>query len=176
MKRKKVGKTMKLKTIYQDKEFNRLIEPVIYNEEYRKTKQCVHHGCNRYDHMIRVSYYSYKITKFFHLNYKEATRASVLHDFFLDEKEEKKLKKLFTHPDEALENSKKYFELTKLEEDIIKTHMFPVGNRIPKYLESWIVDIIDDVASVYEKVYVMKNSVTLNFNVAIMMIFMLIRK
>ncbi len=166
---------MRLKTTYQDQEFNHLIEPIIEHEEYQKTKNCVHHGANRYEHMIRVSYYSYKITKFCHLNYIDATRGSLLHDFFLDEKEER-VKLLFEHPDMALENAKKYFELTELEEDIIKTHMFPIGKRIPKYLESWIVDIVDDIASIYEKTYVVKTKLSLNFNMVLMILFMFIRK
>ena len=29
--------------------------------------------------------------------------------------------------------------------------MFPVTFTPPKYLESWIVDIVDDVASIYER-------------------------
>ena len=29
--------------------------------------------------------------------------------------------------------------------------MFPVGLKPPLYLESWLVDIVDDVAAVYEK-------------------------
>ena len=29
--------------------------------------------------------------------------------------------------------------------------MFPVTLKPPKYLESWIVDIVDDVAGIYEK-------------------------
>ena len=73
-----------MRTFYPNEEFNNLITPIISNSEYQKTKNCVHHGMNRYDHMIRVAYYSYLITKFFHLNYKDTTKAAVLHDFFLD--------------------------------------------------------------------------------------------
>ena len=40
-----------------------------------------------------------------------------------------------------------------MQEDIIKTHMFPITLTPPKYLESWIVDIVDDIAAVYEKVF-----------------------
>ena len=58
---------------------------------------------------------------------------------------------MIKHPEYALENSKKYFDLSPMEEDIILSHMFPIGSHIPKYFESWMVDFIDDVASVYEK-------------------------
>ena len=124
-----------MRTFYPNEEFNNLITPIISNSEYQKTKSCVHHGMNRYDHMVRVAYYSYRITKFCHLNYKETTKGAVLHDFFLDDYNDKKAKVLVNHPKMALDNSLKYFELTDLEQDIIKAHMFPVGKSVPHYLE-----------------------------------------
>lgn len=137
---------------YLNEEFQNIIQPILENEEFRKTKEKCHHGINRFEHLQRVSYYSYLITKTLRLNYKETTRAALLHDFFLDETEnESSIKALQNHPNYALENARKYYELTDREEDIIKTHMFPVTFRPPKYLESWIVDIVDDVAGMYEK-------------------------
>lgn len=158
-----------MRTFYPNEEFNNLITPIISNSEYQKTKLCVHHGMNRYDHMVRVAYYSYKVTKFCHLNYKETTKAAVLHDFFLDDYNDKKAKILVNHPETALKNSLKYFELTNLEQDIIKSHMFPVGKRVPHYLEGWIVNLVDDFACFYERSYVLKE----NMSVAFSMVFLL---
>lgn len=176
MKDEKVGFLMKIKTVYSDKEFNQLIEPIISNKEYKKTKNCIHHGMNRYDHMIRVSYYSYKITKFCRLDYKATTRASALHDFFLEDLEENKTKELLIHPELALKNALQYFELNPLEQDIIKSHMFPLGKNVPKYLESWIVDVVDDIASIYEKAYVIKESMSLGLTMVLMMFVILLKK
>ena len=164
------------KTSYNNKEFNELILPIIRNDEYQKTKSCVHHGLNRYDHMVRVAYYSYRITKILHLNYKETTKGALLHDFFFDEEEDSRLKRLIDHPDFAYLNASKYFELTMLEEDIIRTHMFPFGKKVPKYLESWIVDIVDDVASIYEKTFIIKVNMKLSFNLIIMLFLMFTRR
>lgn len=137
-----------------NKEFYSLIEDIMQNEEFQKTKQISHHGITRYEHLLRVSFYSYKITKFLKLNYQETTRASLLHDFFLEEtKDDNKLFALRRHPSYALTNASKYFDLTEREADIIKTHMFPVTFTPPKYLESWVVDLVDDVAGIYEKTY-----------------------
>lgn len=137
---------------YSNEEFQRIIDPILRNEEFLKTKEKRHHGITRYDHLMRVSYYSYIITKVLHLNYQETTRAALLHDFFLDETEsDSSVGALQNHPMYALANAKKYYDLTDREEDIIKTHMFPVTFKPPKYLESWIVDLVDDVAGVYEK-------------------------
>lgn len=167
---------MKLKTVYVDEEFNQIVEPIITNEAYQMTRNCIHHGINRYDHMIRVAYYSYKITKFCHLNYIETTRGSVLHDFFMEDGPKHKAKRLVKHADQALENSMQYFELNDLEKDIIKTHMFPFGKNIPRYLESWIVDVVDDIASIFEKTNVMKEHMSAGFSMLLLMFWFFIKK
>ena len=143
---------------YEDSEFNWLIKPIIDNKEYQKTKNISHHGITRYDHSMRVAYYSYKVTKMFHLDYQDTTTAALLHDFFIDEVKDKNIvARLREHPDCAVKNATKYFNLNSKQVDIIKTHMFPVTFTPPKYLESWIVDIVDDVAAIYEKGYTVSN-------------------
>ena len=87
-----------MRTFYPNEEFNNIIMPIVSNSEYQKTKSCVHHGMDRYSHMMRVAYYSYKVTKFCHLDYRSTTRGAVLHDFFLDEYDEKKAHMLVNHP------------------------------------------------------------------------------
>lgn len=137
---------------YKNKEFHRIIDGLLSNSNFSATKEIAHHGTTRYEHSMRVAYYSYIITKFLKLDYKETTEAALLHDFFLDEVSDKnQIARLRQHPTYAVENAKKYFELTEKQEDIIKTHMFPITFTPPKYLESWIVDIVDDVSSVYER-------------------------
>lgn len=137
---------------YQDSEFCRIIKRLLDNSNFDETKRMTHHGITRYEHSMRVAYYSYRITKFLGLDYKETAEAALLHDFFLDEVNNKnQVLRLRQHPKYAVENAKKYFELSEKQEDIIKTHMFPVTFTPPKYLESWIVDLVDDVASVYER-------------------------
>lgn len=140
-----------LKELFKN-EFNYIIKDILQNDEFVKTKEKTHHGITRYDHLERVAFYTFIITKFLRLNYIEATRAALLHDFFLDEtKDLSIIKALRNHPKYALNNAKKYFYLTPLQEDIILTHMFPVTLTPPKYAESIIVDLIDDVAGIYEK-------------------------
>ena len=38
--------------------------------------------------------------------------------------------------------------------------MFPVGKNIPKYAESWVVDIADDIAAVYEKFFTLRKELS----------------
>ena len=88
----------------------------------------------------------------------EATRAELLHDFFLEEtKDMNQHQALRKHPEYALKNAKKYFELSPMQEDIILKHMYPITYKMPKYKESWIVDIIDDYCSLYERTYSINN-------------------
>lgn len=151
-------KKIKEAYFYENEEFYSIISDIIENEEFCKLKEIRHHGITRYNHSLRVSYHTFLITKKLKLNYKEATRAALLHDFFLDETDEMKtFKALRKHPYVALENAKKHFEITKLQEDIIVKHMFPITIKLPKHRESWIVDIVDDISSVYERTYSLSN-------------------
>lgn len=144
---------------YKDGEFHRIVKPLLENSNFNETKNLVHHGISRYEHSMRVAYFSYKITKFLKLDYKETTEAALLHDFFTNEVEdENQIAKLRRHPKCAAANAKKYFEISEKQEDIILTHMFPVTFTPPKYLESWIVDLVDDVASIYERGSTMKKN------------------
>ena len=134
-------------------EFDLIIKDISLNSEFMKLNDCVHHGISRLNHSYRVAYYSYKIMKFLKLNYIDGTRAALLHDFFLDDVDNMSaLNRYRKHPKCALENSKKYFDISPLQEDVIVKHMFPVTLTPPKYLESVIVDIVDDVCSIYERI------------------------
>lgn len=153
------------------KEFNNIISNVVNNDVFKSLQNINHHGITRYNHSMRVAYYTYRITKTLKLNFEEATEAALLHDFFINEVDcENKLFKLRRHPRYALENASKYFDLTELEKDIILTHMFPITFTPPKYLESWIVDIVDDVSAIYEKIYCIRKEL----NAACMFLFILL--
>ena len=153
------------------KEFNNIISNVVNNDVFMRLQNINHHGITRYNHSMRVAYYTYRITKTLKLNFEEATEAALLHDFFINEVDcENKLFKLRRHPRYALENASKYFDLTELEKDIILTHMFPITFTPPKYLESWIVDIVDDVSAIYEKIYCIRKEL----NAAFMFLFILL--
>ena len=157
-------------------EFELIINDINNSNEFQKTKEIIHHGMNRYDHSRRVSFYSYKIAKKLGLSYKEVARAALLHDFFLvnnkDISVKEKMNTLVNHPKYALNYSEKFFDLTEKEKDIIVTHMFPVApTRVPKYAESWIVDVVDDVVAIIEEVQVKKRQVIglANFFLAILL-------
>lgn len=146
--------------IYNNKEFRNILKPVLCNNEYLKTRDIAHHGTTRFNHSMRVAFYTYKITKFLGLEYKDATVAALLHDFFIDEvADENMLNRLIKHPDIAVKNATKYYDLNDRQVDIIRTHMFPITFRPPKYIESWIVDLVDDGVAIYEKGHDIRGSV-----------------
>ncbi len=147
-----------------DKEYFYIVRDILEHQEFQRLSSIIHHGNNRFDHSMRVSLFSYRVSKFLHLDYVRVARAALLHDFFFEENEgvskKKRTSVLVKHPQYALENASRYFELSDMEKDIIVSHMFPVNLRIPKYFESWIVDVVDDIVAVYEKSYVLRKQLS----------------
>lgn len=147
-----------------DDEYNSIVEDILNHEDFQKTKDINHHGLNRYDHSLRVSYYSYKIAKKLHIGYEEVARAGLLHDFFLVNSKDitikEKMNTLVNHPKYAKAYSEKFFDLNDKEKDIIVSHMFPIApTRIPKYAESWLVDLVDDYVAVREQLHVRRRQI-----------------
>lgn len=141
----------KLENIFNDIDYINIVSNILKDDDFNKIKKCRHHGLTRYDHSLRVSYYSYLVTKKLKLNYAETARGGLLHDFFTKEDIKKKQPSVIVHPYRALENAESHFSITNLEKDIIINHMFPtLPHKIPKYLESWIVSIIDKMVATYE--------------------------
>ena len=130
-----------------------IVSDILDNNNFLLIEKCRHHGINRLEHSLHVSYYSYLITKKLKLNYKDTARGGLLHDFFNDEEIDKNKQKLkfAIHPYQSLENASNTFSLTELEKDIIINHMFPtLPHKIPKYVESWIVSLVDKAIAIYE--------------------------
>ena len=137
----------------KDEEYLYIIDHILKNDEFKKMSDIKHHNTTRMDHSLKVSYYSYIIAKSLKLDYEDVARGGLLHDFYTEEiRKCNKIKDkvlLFStkHPNDALINASNNFELSEKEANIIKSHMFPVDYRIPKYAESWIVSLVDKVLS-----------------------------
>lgn len=132
--------------------FDEIANVIINKDKYQSLKKDSHHGLTRYEHLLRVGKYTYKITKFLKLNYISATKGALLHDYFneVEYLNIREMEKLRIHPFLALNNAKFEYNLTLLEENIIASHMFPIGRVKPKYVESWIVSLVDKVVAIYE--------------------------
>ncbi len=145
--------------------FLEIINDILANKSIQNLKLYKHHyAYTRLEHCLSVSYYTYVICKFLHLDYKSAARAALLHDLFFYDCEDKISRPknhIKNHPKIALENANKLFNLNKKEQDIILKHMWPLTFSPPKYLESFIVTIVDKYCafrewSMYCAFYILK--------------------
>ena len=162
-------------TKVSDKQYKFIVDDILSNEEFEKMSEITHHGLDRKSHSIRVSYYSYKISKALGLDYKSTARAGLLHDFFFENNQDSnvntRVKTLLNHPKYALENANSLFELNEKEKDIIVTHMFPIAPKPSKYMEGWIVNLVDDAVAVGEICYKTRNKLAYAVNFVLILMF-----
>ncbi len=134
-------------------EFEYIAKDIINNEKFQSLKKEPHHGISRYDHIMHVAKRTYRITKTMHLDYVSATRGALLHDYFNDSEYNNlkgQLKRGSVHPSFALSNAKRDFIINKKEENIILSHMYPLGKVRPNCKESWIVTNVDKSCAILE--------------------------
>lgn len=142
-----------MRKIEHDRTYQNIVHDILENEEFNRLRYIEHHGTTRYAHSMRVSYYSYKISKLLHLDIEDVARAGLLHDFFFSDQDrttKERFLSTFNHPKKACANAMQYFGLNEREQDIIVSHMFPVNIQVPKYAESWVVSLTDKVVGFYE--------------------------
>lgn len=132
---------------------------LINNSRLKKTSQYIQHGnTSCLLHTVAVAHYSVRLAENLRIRCKksELIRGALLHDYFLydwhDGLKERRIHG-FTHPAAALKNADNDFNLTLVERDIIKKHMFPLTVIPPSYRESWIVCLVDKACSMYEALY-----------------------
>lgn len=143
--------------IEYNNEFYSIISDIISNKTVQEMNLYMqHYNVSTFNHCLNVSYFCYIICKKLNLDYVSAARAGMLHDLFLyDWRNSKKRLGLkgyhaFVHPQIALENSRKLFNLNSKEEDIIVKHMWPVTFRFPKYKESFVITFVDKFCAIKE--------------------------
>lgn len=152
-----MNESKKLEKLYSkfNDEYKDIINEVINHPEFIRRKDFHHHeNISVYTHSLMVSYYSYKVAKKMHLDYKSTAIAGILHDFYYEDWQKahkKKLRELhgFVHAKEALNNSKEHFShlLNKKISNSIVRHMFPLNIIPPKYFEGWVITIVDKIVS-----------------------------
>ncbi len=140
-----------------DKEYMSIVGDLLKNKKLQQLDDITHHHyTTRLVHSLFVSYVSYKVAKSMNLDYVSTARAGLLHDFFLEEREEVEMLGLGSHncahPKIALKNAEKITDLNKVEKDIILKHMFlcTFKIRFPRYQESFIVSMVDKYCAISE--------------------------
>lgn len=134
-------------------EFYGYIKDILDNKEFSSLQKEKHHNTTRYDHSLRVAILAYKEGKTLGgYSMKELVRGALLYDFYKSEYlgNISSRKALSYHPEIALENAKKYFKLTNIEENIIISHMFPLTKIKPNCKEAWLVQECDKAVAIYE--------------------------
>ena len=142
-------------TVMEKSEYYKIIYDILKNEEFQIRKYYPHHGkISVYEHSLAVSKLSYDIAKKLKLDYKSAAIGGLLHDFYPNPWPSNKQKKFFkkhgfVHAREAMENSYQYFSelMNDKISNIILRHMFPLNIIPPKYLEGWIITLVDKYVS-----------------------------
>ena len=146
----------------KDKEFQDIIYPLITNETVKQMKNFrQHYETSCFEHCYTVAYYCYMICKKYHLDYRSATRAAMLHDLFLYDwrkrQDGRKGLHAFTHGKTACENACKLFDLNEKEKDMIIKHMWPVTIELPKSFEGLILTFVDKYCAMSESFEVLQS-------------------
>lgn len=158
-------KIFKLNKKYID-EINDNASDIILHPEYQKNKEYIQHGkVSIYEHCIMVTIQCLKIADIFNLNFferRKLIRAALLHDYFKYDwhnyAKENGLNKLhgIYHPGYAAENAKKDFNIDKIEENCIRSHMWPLGFEFPKSKAAWILFMSDKISALSETITMRK--------------------
>lgn len=145
---------MKLR-IKRDILFDHLSAPVFETGLLEQLRQYKQHGSSTcYDHSIAVAKTALLLSMILPFRFKQQqlVRGALLHDYFLYDWHVTRPEKLhgFSHPLTACENARRDFNITPLEENIIKRHMFPLTPVPPKYREGVLVTLSDKYCATKE--------------------------
>lgn len=147
----------------------RTYNKLINNDKFKKEMKFLQHGdFTVYDHSIYVAKTCFSIAKKLNINvdYNSLVKGAILHDYFLydwhDSNSERKGLHGFTHPKTARDNAVRDFGLNKKEENMILSHMFPLGFVVPTYKESIILCLADKYCAIKETIMGNKSLKRLN--------------
>jgi uncharacterized protein len=112
-----------------------------------------HLHTSRLQHSFNVSYYSYRFSRWLGYDVRATVRAALLHDLFLYEwRTEQPIEgsHIDVHPQIALETAQSITEVSPLMADIIRAHMWPLGQVRPQSKEAYLVQAMDKLATLLE--------------------------
>lgn len=147
-----------------EKALGELLEGYMEHPKVLQMKSYTQHGAiTTYDHCERVAGTSLRINRRLHLGADEKKLAvgAMLHDFYLydwheDDGGTHRLHGFF-HPEKARQNAVRIFHVGKKEQEIIRTHMWPLTLRaVPSSREAVIVCMADKWCSLEETLFMRK--------------------
>lgn len=129
-----------------------------------------HKISNLYDHSSRVALCAYHISRRLHIDIdgKSLAKGAMLHDFYLYKAWRNETigtrEHWFGHPDTALKNAEKEFQLSELEKNIITSHMWPLTFlHFPRSREAALVCLADK-ACAFGELFLKRNYVRMQRN------------
>ena len=138
--------------------FLRLLKEVNKDGKLEQMRAFIQHGeVTTYDHCIAVARLSFRINRRLRIRAKERdlVRGALLHDYFLyDWHTWKGPLHGYYHPKAAVRNAKRDFAINDREENIIRSHMWPLTLfHFPRSKEALIVCIADKIISSRETLF-----------------------
>ena len=134
-------------------ELEAIYQAFLHDERILRMKEIpMHRGSNCYEHSFKVAKAAIKRA----LRYKSVSLetiliAAILHDYYLyNWREDRKLLKRHgkNHPQIAMENAERDFNINKDIKKIIKSHMWPLNFKdFPNSKEARIVSIADKIVA-----------------------------
>jgi len=154
---------------YEDTDYMGCVRDIIESPVFQSMDNYMQHGdttCKA--HCIKVSYMGYCICRKMGWEYAEVARAGLLHDLFLYDwhthaKETGEHFHGFTHPQTALKNAVKYFNLTEKEKDMILRHMWPLTPIPPKSWDGMVIIYSDKFCGLIETMARVKRWILFGF-------------
>lgn len=135
----------------REHEFLELTRELLDSDQVRMMGRWKHHGpVTTLDHSLFVAYSSYRLARFLGLDAYAAARGGLLHDLYLYDSKDKSAhpgNQCFDHPRFAARNAAALTDLSAKEQNIILSHMWPLGGAFPRSLEAWLVDLVDTVCA-----------------------------
>ena len=135
----------------REHEFLELTRELLDSDQVRMMGRWKHHGpVTTLDHSLFVAYSSYRLARFLGLDAYAAARGGLIHDLYLYDSKDKSAhpgNQCFDHPRFAARNAAALTNLSAKEQNIILSHMWPLGGAFPRSLEAWLVDLVDTVCA-----------------------------
>lgn len=115
------------------------ITDLLQHPKVLETRNHIHHGVSKHDHLLRSVRYSYRIGRLLGADLRTCLRAALVHDI------DSRLGTLTTHGQVAADWARRQGEC----EDVcaaIVSHMYPFG-PVPTTREGWVLTLADKAAS-----------------------------
>lgn len=133
------------------REFSRLTQELLFSQPVRQMGQWKHHGrISCLDHSLFVAYLSFRWARALGLDARAAARGGLLHDLYLYDPRDSSAhpgSQCLDHPRAAARNAARLTQLSRKEENIILSHMWPMGPVLPRSPEAVLVDLVDTLCA-----------------------------